>query len=469
MKKNIFSRLSLSRQFLMVSFPILLAGTLAIGWWIGRQVEDSVVHRIGSVTALYVDSFVAPHVQTLMTLSELSPHDRDMLRADLNGTPLGKKIVALKIWRKDGYVLFSNDAASIGKKFSVDEGLETALSGSIFSEISERSSAEQAEHGQPMARLIETYTPIHADRTGDVIAAAEFYVKPDDVDREAGAAQRRSWLLVAGAMLTIYLWLFWVVSRGSRTIEEQQSELSDKVHQLTILNEQNMRLQERVIGAAERATALNENFLQRLSADIHDGPGQDLGYALMQLKNLADMQATPGFQWQMDWIKGLEPARLAVESALRELRAMSADIELPDIAQLGPQAIAARVVRDFQVKTGTSVLLLGAVPPIDVAFRVKVALYRVLQESLANTVRHAQGKDCRVELSVNGNDLTVEISDKGPGFDPRAVASKGRLGLHGMRQRIEVLGGSFELQTQEGSGTAIRVTFPLIQGQNDKQ
>jgi signal transduction histidine kinase len=469
MKKNIFSRLSLSRQFLMVSFPILLAGTLAIGWWIGRQVEDSVVHRIGSVTALYVDSFVAPHVQTLMTLSELSPNDRDMLRADLDGTPLGKKIVALKIWRKDGYVLFSNDAASIGKKFSIDEGLATALSGNIFSEISERSSAEQAEHGQPMARLIETYTPIHADRTGDVIAAAEFYVKPDDVDREAGAAQRRSWLLVAGAMLTIYLWLFWVVSRGSRTIEEQQSELSDKVHQLTILNEQNMRLQERVIGAAERATVLNENFLQRLSADIHDGPGQDLGYALMQLKNLADMQATPGIQWQMDWIKGLEPARLAVESALRELRAISADIELPDIAQLGPQAIAARVVRDFQVKTGASVLLLAAVPPIDVEFRVKVALYRVLQESLANTVRHAQGKDCRVELSLNGNDLTVEISDKGPGFDPRAVASKGRLGLHGMRQRIEVLGGSFELQTQEGSGTAIRVTLPLIQGQNDKQ
>jgi signal transduction histidine kinase len=469
MKKNIFSRLSLSRQFLMVSFPILLAGTLAIGWWIGRQVEDSVVHRIGSVTALYVDSFVAPHVQTLMTLSELSLHDRDLLRADLNGTPLGKKIVALKIWRKDGYVLFSSDAASIGKTFSIDEGLTTALSGNIFSEISERSSAEQADHGQPMARLIETYTPIHADRTGDVIAAAEFYVKPDDVDREAGAAQRRSWLLVAGAMLTIYLWLFWVVSRGSRTIEEQQAELSDKVHQLTILNEQNVRLQERVIGAAERATALNENFLQRLSADIHDGPGQDLGYALMQLKNLADMQVGPSIQWQMDWIKGLAPARLAVESALQELRAMSADIELPDIAQLGPQAIAARVVRDFQVKTGSSVLLVAAVPAIDIAFRVKVALYRVLQESLANTVRHAQGKDCRVELSVDGNDLKVEISDKGPGFDPRAVASKGRLGLHGMRQRIEVLGGSFELQTQEGSGTTIRVTLPLTQGQNDNK
>jgi signal transduction histidine kinase len=428
-----------------------------------------VVHRIGSVTALYVDSFVAPHVQTLLTLSELSPNDREMLRADLNGTALGKKIVALKIWRKDGYVLFSNDAASIGKKFSIDEGLATALSGNIFSEISVRSNAQQAEHGQPMARLIETYTPIHADRSGDVIAAAEFYVKPDDVDREAGAAQRRSWLLVAATMLTMYLWLFWVVHRGSLTIEDQQFELSDKVRQLTALNEQNLRLQERVIGAAERATALNENFLQRLSADIHDGPGQDLGFALMQLKNLGDFQMAGSTVGQAGWIKGLEPARLAVESALKDLRAMSADIELPDIAPLGPAAIAARVVRDFQVKTGSSVTLDAALPVVSASFRVKVALYRVLQESLANTVRHAQGKDCRVELTVSGNSLRVEISDKGPGFDPQAVAKKGRLGLHGMRQRVEVLGGSFELHTVEGAGTLIRVTLPLAPSQNNHE
>jgi signal transduction histidine kinase len=320
-----------------------------------------------------------------------------------------------------------------------------------------------------MARLIETYTPIHADRTGEVIAAAEFYVKTDDVDREAGVAQRHSWLLVAGTMLTLYLWLYWVVRRGSRTIEDQQSELNEKVIQLTTLNQQNTQLQARVIDAAERATALNENFLQRLSADIHDGPGQDLGFALMQLKNLGDLGTSARSSGEPDWAISLEPARLAVESALKDLRAMSADIELPDIAQLGAAAIAARVVRDFQGKTGSSVVLLAAIPAVDLTFRVKVALYRVLQESLANTLRHAQGKDCRVELTTDGNLLAVEISDKGPGFDPQAVVKKGRLGLHGMRQRIEVLGGLFELHTQAGAGTVIRVTLPVVQGQNQNE
>ena len=460
--KVVFSRLSLAKQFLMVSFPILLAGTLVIGWWIGQQVEDSVVHRIGGVTALYVDSFVAPHVQTLVHAADLSALDREALGADLANTPLGKRIVSLKIWRKDGYVLFSSDQGVIGRKFPIGEGLAVALGGSIFSEISERTKAEQAEHGQPMPRLIETYTPIHADRHGEVIAAAEYYERPDEVDREAGAAQRRSWLLVAGSMLAMYLLLFVVVRRGSRTIAEQQDDLSDKVEQLTVLNQRNAQLQERVIRAAERATALNENFLQRISADIHDGPGQDLGFALMHLKNIGDVPCSSGNSQAYAGVKDIEPARLAVQSALADLRAISADLELPDIGPLGPAEIAARVVRDFQIKTGTSVSLVTSVADVMVSFRTKVALYRLLQESLANAFRHAQCKDCHVELNRDAGNLTVEVRDHGPGFDPKVAMAQGRLGLHGMRQRVEVLGGVFELHSIPGSGTMIRVTLPLV-------
>ena len=465
--KHFFSRLSLSRQFLAVSFPILLAGTLVIGWWIGRQVEDSVVHRIGGVTALYVDSFVAPHLQTLINAEVLDARGSEALSSDLASTPLGQKIVSLKIWRKDGFVLFSNDALTTGQKFPIGEGLAEALAGNIFSEISERSNAEQAAHGQPMPRLIETYTPIHADRTGKVIAAAEFYERPDEVDREAGAAQQRSWLLVAGTMLAMYLLLFAVVRRGSITISDQQFELNDKVRQLTALNEQNTQLQHRVIRAAERATALNENLLQRVSADIHDGPGQDLGFALMQLKNASDACAAAGNPLQSEWARSLEPARLAVQSALTDLRTISSDLELPDIGQRGPAELAAGVVRDFQIKTGAVVQLITSVPQASASFRVKVTLYRLLQESLANSLRHAQCRDCRVELKGYAGCLTVEISDKGPGFDPKVELAKGRLGLHGMRQRVEVLGGSFELHSVLGSGTTIRVTLPLVSPGNE--
>lgn len=460
--KNVASRLSLSRQFLLVSFPILFAGTLVIGRWVGKQVEDSVVHRIGGVTALYVDSFIAPHVQTLLGSDELSARDHDGIRADLANTPLGKKIVSLKIWRKDGYVLFSTDKVSAGRKFPIDEGLAVALAGNIFSEISERTSAQQAKHGQPMPRLIETYTPIHSDRAGGILAAAEFYEKPDEVDRDVSVAKRRSWLLVAGTTLSMYLLLFMVVRRGSRTIADQQSELEDKVNQLTILNEQNSRLQERVIVAAERATALNETFLTRVSADIHDGPGQDLGFALMQLKNIVDASSTHSNLSQSQWLKNIEPTRMAVQSALNDLRAISSNLDMPDIECMDPAAVTARVVRDFQAKTGKSVKLVVRLPDVTASFRVKVALYRLLQESLSNAFRHAECEDCTVLLKGNADCLTVEVSDKGPGFDPELAAKKGRFGLRGMHQRVEVLGGKFELLSTLGSGTMIRVSLPLV-------
>ena len=464
-----FDRLSLSQQFLMLSFPILLAGTLVMGWWIGRQVQESVVHRMGGVTALYVSSFIAPHVQTLLDNGSLAANDLETLRSDLRDTPLGQKIVSLKIWRRDGYVLFSSEAGVDGRTFPIGAGLAAALSGHIYAEISERDATEQIRHGQPLPRLIETYTPIHADRTGGVIAAAEFYVRPDEVDRESLVAKQRGWLLVAGSMLTMYMLLFVVVRRGSKTILAQQNDLNDKLTQLTRLNQQNQQLQERVIRAAKRTTALNENLLQRISADIHDGPGQDLGFALMQLKNMGDACTADAHQAPLAWSQFLEPTCMAVQSALTDLRAISADLELPDIGPLGPGEIAARVVRDFQIKTGGQVTLLDLCPSGIASFRAKVTLYRLLQESLANAWRHAQCKNCRVVLHGQADMLVVEISDQGPGFDLDQARTKGRLGLRGMRQRVEVLGGAFEIESAPGRGTLIRVHLPLVSVEDDNE
>ena len=70
--KSSFRSLSLSKQFLMVSFPVILIGSLAVGWWIGNQVKASVMQRMGSVAAMFVDSFIAPQMQVLSKQTELS-------------------------------------------------------------------------------------------------------------------------------------------------------------------------------------------------------------------------------------------------------------------------------------------------------------------------------------------------------------------------------------------------------------
>ena len=456
-------RLSLSKQFLLVSFPILLAATLALGWWIARQVESSVVRRIGGDTALYVDSFIAPHLQQLVATDQLDSESRRSLDALMTDTPLAKRIVSLRIWRVDGMVLFSSDGRGVGEMPPIDDGLEAAAVGSVYSELTLRTAVSQAQHGQPGSRLIETYTPIHAAHEGRIIAVAEFYEAPDEVDREVAVAQRRSWLVVAGAMLGTYLLLFIVVHRGSRTIVTQQEELSRQVSQLVELNDQNRQLHSRISRAAEQVISLNEALLRRVSADVHDGPGQDLGYALMEIKNLRDGQAArPGIQ-DGELASDLDRVRAAVQSALTDLRAISAGLETPDIEPLDLAQIAARAVRDFQAKTEHRVTLVTAVAPgLEVPIRVKITLYRVLQESLANTLRHSNCHECRVDLKADASSMAIEISDQGTGFDAAVARAKGRLGLSGMRQRVEVLGGVFAICSESGAGTVVRVTLPLI-------
>lgn len=462
---NSFRLQSLSKQFLLVSFPVILLGSLAIGWWIGNQVKDSIVQRMGSVSALFVDSFITPHVQSLAMNAELSPQEIAVLNKDVKETILSQKIVSLNIWNKQGRILYSTEPSTLGKTSIIAEDLAAALAGQTFSEISIRTPAEQAEHGQPMPRLIETYIPIHENHSGRVIAAAEFYQLPDELDRLVRNAQLNSWSWVGAIMSSMYLCIFILVHRGSKTIDNQQAELSKKIIELTYLNEQNVQLQERVIEAADRATLLNENFLQRVSTDIHDGPSQDLGFALMQIKNLNDSLTENNPSDKLvptEWSNCLSQTKAAIESAIKELRAMTADIELPDIALLSVNAIAERVVRDFNIKTGVVVGIKVPDELVQASFRDKIAIYRVLQESLANIYRHAPNVACNVALKVRMNSLVLEISDKGPGFEPQAAVKKKRLGLIGMRQRIEVLGGSFQLITTIGVGTTILVTLPII-------
>ena len=79
-----------------------------------------------------------------------------------------------------------------------------------------------------------------------------------------------------------------------------------------------------------------------------------------------------------------------------------------------------------------------------------------------NGFRHADGTGQHVEVKTEFGRLIVEVSDRGYGFDPDKILPEGHMGLVGMRERVEILGGSFDLQSAPGQGTTIRVTLPLV-------
>jgi signal transduction histidine kinase len=134
---------------------------------------------------------------------------------------------------------------------------------------------------------------------------------------------------------------------------------------------------------------------------------------------------------------------------------------LPEIKRLSPTETAERAVRDYERKTGRAVTLTMNDVPADAPLPVKITLYRLLQESLANGLRHAGGVGQWVTLATNEGALTVEVADSGKGFDPQALAADGHLGLAGMRERVEILGGTFAVASAPGEGTVIRAQLPL--------
>jgi signal transduction histidine kinase len=447
--------LSLAKRFLLGSLVILFAGMTGIGLWVTRQIEDGVVHRTASTTAVYVDSLIAGSLQDLAEQETLSPDSQARLDWLLTETPLGQQVAVFRVWDRSGRVVYSSIPELTGQQIVVDEDLATALGGQVTAHIGDLE-GELPPAERPPGDLLEIYSPVRRTGTDEVIAVAEFYYGTAELKQDLAGAQRRSWLVVAGGALAIYLLLAVFVQRASNTIVTQQRTLRGQVSRLTDLLRQNAELHERVQGAATRTTALNERFLRRFSAELHDGPAQDLSFALLQLDNV---QARVGDDPETG--QDLAAIQASLKRALEEVRATSTGLALPQLNNLTIAATVEHAIRAHRRRTGSQVeIAIGDVPAqADVA--VKIAMYRVIQEALANAWRHAKGIGLSVRVERDGRSLIIAVSDQGDGFDADDVETGERLGIVGMRERVISLGGEFSVTSARGSGTRITARLPI--------
>ena len=446
-------RWSLARQYLAASLLVVLTGVVITGAWMGHQIESSVLDRTAGITALYIDSVVSPNLQSLAHDESLSASDAAALDHLFSDTGLGQGVVLFKIWSLDGRVVYSPYQAIVGQQFPIDPGLAQASRGEVAADLSYLDEPENAYERERFSRLVEVYAPVReVSGGGRVIAVNEFYLAPDELDAEIRDAQLGSWAVVGAIGLFTYLILSGIVKRGSDTIRRQQAELQRRL-------DQNVRLHERVRQAAGRTTAWNEQALRRISADLHDGPGQALALALLRLDALQSPCEVGGQCARTR--EDFATVQSAVRDALTEMRAISAGLRLPQLDSRSVAEVAARAIDDHQRRSRATVerQLVGL--PEQAPLAIKIALLRTLQEALSNSARHGRGADVRVKVASDFEALRLTVEDNGPGFDPKQVERSGRLGLSGMRERAELLGGSFEVHSAPGKGTTIRVSWPL--------
>lgn len=465
--ENLLKRFNLAQRFMLASLVILVTSMLGVGWWVGQQIQAGVIHRTAATTALYVDSFIAPQLQASGRDGTLTPEQVADLGGLLDNTPLGQQIVAFKVWGPGGRILYSTRSSTIGHTFPISSGLARALQGDVTSKVSRLEEEENVLERQKATSLIETYSPVYLRGTNRVIAVAEFYQAVGALQNEINAAKARSWLVVGAATLAMYLLLAGIVRRGSDTIVRQQAELQDKVARLTRLLAQNEELHERVRVAARRTTALNERFLRRISAELHDGPAQDLSLALLRVDSVIGSCAAcrahsrDGDQSSED----LNRIQVSLNHALREVRSISAGLRLPELSRLTLSETLSRVVYVHQRRTDTKVALSCQDLPEQAPLPVKITVYRVIEEALNNSYRHAAGAGQCVQVSCTSGHLRIEIADQGPGLNGSngepATGGDQHLGLVGMRERVESLGGLFCIESQAGQGTSVIANLPL--------
>jgi signal transduction histidine kinase len=244
--------------------------------------------------------------------------------------------------------------------------------------------------------------------------------------------------------------------RGSRTIEKQRHALSQRVNELSALLAQNETLRGRLQQASQRATALNETILRRIGADLHDGPAQLVAFASLRMdSNALVSPSTPPEARE----RAVAAIKASLDEAMHEIRTICNGLVLPQIESASLPEILERCVRAHEQRTGSAVDLSMTDPPDHLSPSAKICIYRFVQEALNNAYRHGGGVGQRVRQSMDGDKVSIEVADGGPGFDPNGVRPTS-LGLAGLRGRVESLGGTFEING-DAPGTIVRMSLGI--------
>jgi signal transduction histidine kinase len=442
-----WSELSLVGQFAVAGGVVMTVAAVTSAFFVSSRIEETIVRNTANATALYTESFISPLTQDLATGPDLSDQSRAEIDTLLEATALGQRVVSFKIWSEDGLLIYASNTALIGQRFPVTENLRQAWNGEVRADYNDTGDAEDvAEHALGVP-LLEIYTPIRETRTGRIFAVAEFYEIATQLRIDVVRARRLAWTTVAGIVALISASLFAIVLRGSRTIDRQLTALKQMANH-------NLALRLRVQRAAARFSAISDQSLRRIGADLHDGPAQLMGFAALRLDSLRQDVVDDKARTVVD-----EVIR-AVKDSMREVRNISRGLSLPDIEQRPLDAILKSVADIHSARTGSEVIVDCPVEGLpDVSIATKICCFRAAQEGLSNAWRHGGGKGQGLRLRITDNRLRLCILDRGPGFPTLRDNGGGDgddngLGLAGLTDRVESLGGHISTRNRDHGGGA---------------
>jgi signal transduction histidine kinase len=243
--------------------------------------------------------------------------------------------------------------------------------------------------------------------------------------------------------LVIFLATAIITSQLASALRKRAEEARNRERELRLLYMQ-----------AQELATLQER--QRLARELHDSISQAL-YGISLGAHTAQEAVENDHEQAMTSLRYILDL---AEAGLAEMRALIFELRPESLEMEGLVAALNKQVAVLRTRYKLSVDTDMHFEP-DVSLEVKQALYRIAQEALHNTVKHARASEVMLRLTQRANNTQLDIQDNGKGFDPKQPFP-GHLGLRSMRERITKVNGTLTIESQSGQGTCVSARVPLI-------
>ena len=242
-----------------------------------------------------------------------------------------------------------------------------------------------------------------------------------------------------------------------REFSEEELRLAMSVAHQAALAIESARLREQ----AEQSATLAER--SRLARELHDSVTQSLYSVTLYAEAAARLLAEGNHQTAGDYLREL---RDTAQEALREMRLLIFELRPPELEKVGLAAALQARLKAVEVRGGLQTELQvegmeGGREFKQLPLAIQGELYHITQEALNNVLKHAKAHQVHVHLRLLDTGACVEVWDDGCGFEPARIQEKGGLGIAGMHERAQRIGGHLLIESAPGTGTKVTITVPL--------
>jgi PAS domain S-box-containing protein len=262
-------------------------------------------------------------------------------------------------------------------------------------------------------------------------------------------------------------------ARLYRDLQQANDQLEQRVARRTLqLQQANQKLQDEIAERKRTTDQLHqlsahlqsarEEERTRIAREIHDHFGQVLTAVKMDLAALARKLSNRAAPVPRDeLLDQIQITNALVDDSVKKMRELIYELRPEILDQLGLKAAIEWQCQEFQKRTGIQCTLEDAVPDEPLDIERATAVFRILQETFTNILRHANATQVKVILRKQGNELLLQVQDNGRGITENEIVNSKSFGILGMRERALIFGGQVNWQGFAGKGTTVTVQVPL--------